>query len=60
MIILIVKDVEEANRILIETETLIKTGCELTLEQQHRYEFAKILLKEIGKRRNKQGVKTAG
>ncbi len=49
-----VKDVEEANRIIIETESLIRTGCELTVEQQCRYEFAKILLLEIAKRRKKQ------
>jgi hypothetical protein len=50
-----IKTSEEAHRIIIETETFIKAGYDLTVEQKCRYEFAKILLKEIGKRREKQG-----
>ncbi len=49
-----IKDSEEAKRIIFETETLTKTGYDLTVEQECRYKFAEILLREIGKRRKKQ------
>ena len=49
-----IKSVEEAKRIIFETETLVKELYKLTVEQECRYEFAKILLMEIGKRRKKQ------
>ena len=49
-----IKSLEEAKRIIFETETLVKEGYKLTVEQECRYEFAEILLREIGKRRKKQ------
>ena len=42
--------------VVVETEDLIKKGYKLTIEQECRYEFAKILLREIGKRRKKQDL----
>ena len=46
-----IKSPQEADRIISETETLVKEGYKLTVQQECRYEFAKILLREIGKRR---------
>ncbi len=49
-----IKNQEEASRIIREVEALAQTGHQLTDEQKCLYEFAKIFLMQIRKRRRKQ------
>ena len=49
-----IKSQEEASRIIREVEALVQTGHKLTDGQKCLYEFAKIFLMQIGKRRRKQ------
>jgi len=49
-----IKSQEEASKIIGEVEALVRKGHKLTDEQKYEYEFAKIFLTQIGKRRRKQ------
>jgi hypothetical protein len=50
-----IKNTIEAEIIIKETEDLIKKGHKLTEKQRYDYEFARIFLTSIKKRRKKKG-----